>query len=69
MMNAFFLMGAVFKAGRSETRRILNGPQGVTGRNRRGGDPASTGSNWPAQSGRIPARGHEELLLMRSQLG
>jgi hypothetical protein len=68
-MNTLFALGAAFKGGRPETSRILNELPNVTGRNVRGGGPASNGCGWPAHSSRIPARGHEELLLMKSQLG
>jgi hypothetical protein len=68
IMNTLFAMEAVAKMGRPENRRTLNRLRHVTGRNLRGGGPASTGCGGPAQPGRIPARGHAELVLMISQL-
>jgi hypothetical protein len=68
-MKTLFMAEAIPKNGRSETSQTPNGLQNVTGRNLRGGSPSSTGCGWSAQSGRIRARGHEESVLMMSQLG
>src|ERR1019366_8448521 len=68
-MKTLVAAEAVSKDGRSGTSQIPNGLPNVTGRNLRGGSPSSMGCNWSAQSGRLPARGHQESILMMSQLG
>jgi hypothetical protein len=68
MMKSIFEVEAAPKGGRSETSPTTSGLQNITGRNFHG-SPASTGCGWSAQLSRIPARGHQESVLMMSQLG
>jgi hypothetical protein len=69
IMKTLFAAEAVSKGGRYATSQTPNGVPNNTGRNIRGGSPALTGCGWSAQSGRIPARGHQDSVLMMSQLG
>jgi hypothetical protein len=68
-MKILFAAEVVSKGGLSAISPTPNGLPNITGRNIRGSSPTLSGCGWSAQLSRIPARGHQESVLMMSQLG
>ena len=69
IMKTWFASKTISKGGRSETNQTSNGLQNATSGRLRAGNPALTGLNWSAQSGRSPMLRGDESAFMQSQLG
>jgi hypothetical protein len=66
-MKTLLMTHDISKFGGSVNNQTTNELQNITGRNLRSQAPNGCGN--PAQSGRIPARGQQDSVLMMSQLG
>jgi hypothetical protein len=68
-MKPFITAQSGSKSGRPATSQTPNALPNIVGRNISGVSPALTSGGGVAPSVRIPARGHQDSVLMLSQLG